>query len=199
MKIYRFIVASLISLIVLVLWYFGSYLPLKKSQLYVQGLRALQTAEPRSLQEFNNLFDPVLDSYSPIGQDELVASYLDFIINVINQQTDQQLIMTLVSQAERRVAPILEAKKGFNFSQILFDIGRIYQIAAYKLKSQSYYEKSVELYKEGLKFSPNRPIFLYGLFELYKFGGDKEGEKEVGTTILKYWPGDEEVRKSLSY
>ena len=182
---------------VLILWYLGSYLPLKKSQFYIQGLSALQTTEPRSLQEFNNLFDPSLDSYSPIGQDEIVASYLGFIINIMNQQTDRQLITTLVGQAERRVAPILEAKKGFNFSQVLFSTGTIYRIAAYKLKSEFYYEKSVELYKEGLKYSPNRAIFLYGLLDLYRFEGDKEGEKEVGTTILRYWPGDEKVRKII--
>jgi hypothetical protein len=39
---------------------------------------------------------------------------------------------------------------------------------------------------------------LGGLFNAYQIQGNKEGMKEIGNTILKYWPDKEEIRKAIS-
>jgi hypothetical protein len=45
--------------------------------------------------------------------------------------------------------------------------------------------------------SPNRPQFLYGLFDFYRMTGNFARAREVGEKILALWPEDELARKIL--
>jgi len=167
---------------------FGAYLPLRKSQIYIKAMFNFQSGKIHSVEDFIGLFGSALNFYSPIGQDEVVSYYSGILANVINQQTNSQVIEVLLKESEKWMEPILKAQKGFVFNQNLYNFAVVYKIAALKLKNEIYYQKSLDFFKEGLKYSPNRLIFLSGLFELYQAKGDNEKTREIGDIILKYWP-----------
>ena len=160
---------------------------------------ALETNKIHSVQDFFNLVNPALEFYSPIGQDEVVSYYTGGILaGIISQQNNPQIIEALVKETEKWMEPIIKSQKGFSISQNLYNFAQIYLIAAQKIKSVAYLQKSIDLFKEGLKNSPNRYIFLEGIFNAYQIKGNKDGMKEIGNTILKYWPNKEEVRNAIS-
>ncbi|MEK7574295.1 MAG: hypothetical protein AAB514_02055 [Patescibacteria group bacterium] len=192
------IIVVLATAIVLTLMYFGAYLPSKKSQLYIKAILAFQTGKIKSLQDFDAAFGAALNFYSPVGQDELVSYYFGNLANVVNQQNNEEIIKALAEQAENLMKPIIKAGKGFGYSQNLYNFAVFYKIVALKLNSDVYLQKSIDLFKEGLKNSPNRYIFLEGLFDVYRIKGDKAGMKEIGEIILKYWPEKEAIRQALS-
>jgi len=39
-----------------------------------------------------------------------------------------------------------------------------------------------------VKLSPDRPQFLFALFDLYRASGRKEDAARVGEKIMKFWP-----------
>ena len=184
------IIAFVVSMVVIVTVYFGSYLPLRKSQMHIDAVLNLQGGKVRTLEDFDNLFNPVLDFYSPVGQDEITQYYLGILINIINQQSDKTVVDILARQAESRMTSILKKGKGFSFNQNLYTLGSIYKIAALKFKDEGYYQKAVSIFNEGLKYSPNRLIFLKGLFELYSAHGYNDKAREIREIILKYYPNE---------
>jgi len=198
-KTVKKIITIFATIAILVIMYLGSYLPLLKSQLYVKILVLLETNKIHSVKEFLDLVNPALAFYSPIGQDEVVSYYTGGVLaSVISQQNNPQVVEGLVKETEKWMEPIIKSQKGFSVSQNLFNFAQIYLIAAPKIKSVAFLQKSIDLFKEGLKNSPNRYIFLEGLFNAYQIEGNKEGMKEVGNTILKYWPDKEEIKKAIS-
>lgn len=191
-------IAALATIIILALMYFGAYLPLRKSQLYVEAMADLQRKEMHSVQNFIDNFSPSLNFYSPIGQDEVVSYFVGgILVNVINQQNNPQVIESLLKESEKWFEPIIKSQKGFSVSQNLYNFAELYLLAAQKLKSVAYLQKSIGLFNEGLKNSPNRYIFLEGIFSAYQIGGDKTKIKEIGETILRYWPENESVKGIL--
>lgn len=189
-------IATIVIIIAAGMAYFGAYLPLRKGQMHIDAVMNLQEGKVRSIEDFNDLFDPVLNFYSPIGQDESVSYYLGILLSVINQQTERQVIDVLVKQAEDRMVPILEKGSGFSFNQNLYTFGSIYKMAALKFHDLEYYKKAENIFKTGLEYSPNRKIFLKGLFDLYSVNKDDQNKAlEIGKTILKYYPEEEAVKK----
>lgn len=189
---FRTIIALVISIGVVVGAYFGSYLPLRKSQMFIET--HMNAPKVRSLQDFTAMFDKVLGFYSPVGQDEIVANYLGTVNGIIGQQSEEKIIRALVLQAEAYTRPIIESEKGLNLSQTMVSMGMVYKTAAGKLNDRAYFEKAVKVFENGLSYSPHRPIFLYNLFELYYAVGDKENTKKIGERILMDWPQEEKVR-----
>ncbi len=186
------------TILILVLFYFGAYLPLRKSQMHINAVLSLQSGKVRTLDDINNLFGSVLNFYSPVGQDETTQYYLGILLSIINQQSNKDIIDILARQAENQMEPILKAGKGFNFSQNLYTLGSIYKITALKSRDLGYYKKAVDIFNEGLKYSPNRLIFLRGLFDIYSANADdKEKALEIGKTILKYFPNEKKVVEYL--
>ncbi|MEK7634579.1 MAG: hypothetical protein AAB396_01685, partial [Patescibacteria group bacterium] len=194
----KIIAAFIITILILVLFYFGAYLPLRKSQIHINAVLNLQNGKVRTLDDMNNLFNSVLNFYSPVGQDETTQYYLGILLNIINQQSNKDVIDVLARQAENQMEPILKAGKGFNFNQNLYTLGSIYKITALKSRDLGYYQKAVNIFNNGLKYSPNRLIFLMGLFDIYSANtDDKEKALETGKTILKYYPNEKRVEEYL--
>jgi tetratricopeptide (TPR) repeat protein len=180
---YRKIIALTSSLLILASMHYGVFSVIRKSQLYIDAYQNLPSV--RALDEFNKLFGSSLDFKSPAGQDEIVGAYLGVLAKIISQQNDPRTIEILVGEAEKRMAPILEAKKGFNFGQNIYTLGMIYRLGAAKLQSELYYQKSIEMFNLGLEHSPNRLMFLQGLFDLYTGAGDKENAQKIDEKIKK--------------
>ncbi len=196
--IFKSILAVIISAAIILLIYYGSYLPLIKSKLYIDAMMTFKSGKIRSLEDFNNAFNPVLNFSSPIGQGEITSYYLSNVLNIIRQQSNKELIEILAKQAGDVMAPILKTKKGFGFNQSLYSLGTIYKIAGMQINNATYYQKSIDIFNKGLEYSPNRFIFLAGLFDDYQLEGNKEKVKEIGETILRYWPNNDKVKETLN-
>lgn len=194
---FKQLIAAIIILVAIGMGYFGAYLPLRKGQIHIAAISELQSGNIRSVGDFNALFDNDFNFYSPVGQDEIISHYLGNLANIINQQTNRQIADIFVKQAENVMAPTLKIKRGFSFNQNLYTLGSIYKIAAIKFKDENYYEKSIEIFNEGLEYSPNRLMFLKGIFELYAFHGEMEKALEIGHVILKYYPDESKVREFI--
>lgn len=177
--------------------YFGVYLPVRKSRLYI----AARQTQINSFKDFDEVYGKALSYASPVGQDEIVSGYLEILAEIIQgealkEQPNKQIIEKLIAKAEEWANPIVGKGAGFGFSQILFRFGNVYQVAAIVLKDDNYYQKAVQLYSLGLRYSPDRQIFLYSLFDMYRFRGDNENAKRVGERIVEVY-NDEGVAQSL--
>lgn len=195
---YRAIIASSVTFLTILSFYFGVYLPFRKAQIYINAMAEFSSAGVNSLKEFNDLFDPALDYYSPIGQEEITSSYLGILISIVSRQTNKDAVIALVSQADDLMKPTLEAKKGFSYSQNVYLLATIYKVIYARTGNEDYYQRATFLFNEGLRKSPNRKIFLTGLLELYHLKGDKQKEDEIKSVIEKYWPQDEDAKRILN-
>ncbi len=194
------IITVIICASVIVLLYYGAYLPLRKGQLYIGALKEMSSKQAKSVKDLNDIFKKVFDFYSPVGNNEAIAAYLGVMLNIISQQDNKAVVDAIINDVEQNSGPVLEApEKAFNYWQSVYTMGLIYRVAAMKFNDENYYQKALQTFKEGLKYSSNRPNLLYGLFDLYFARGDKEKAKEIGQIILKYWPKDNEVKKVIGY
>ena len=191
------IIAVILSVFLSWVIVYGSILPITKSKMYI---KARQT-QVSSLSDFDKTYGNVLGFISPVGQDEIVANYLDLIDGIIAQEKNKEkpaeaLIRPLVASSSMWAEPIIEKGSSFGYSQIIYNYASVYRDAALALKDKNYYEKSLQLFKLGLKASPDRQIFLYNLFDLYTAVGDKENARIVGNRILEVYK-DERVSEVL--
>jgi len=195
MKIFKQVIVVVAAGFIVYILYFGSFLPIRKSQKYI---RARQT-QIISLAQFDALYDGVLSYASPVGQDEIVSNYVSMLTEIIAEEKrkespNETLIRHLVGKAEEWGEPIIERGVGFNFSQFIFNMANIYQGTMIAVPDRTYYQKGVELYRLGLKYSPDRQLFLYSLFDMYRFRGDNENARKIGERIVEVYK-DERVKQ----
>ena len=196
----RKLTACFVTVVALLLLYEGAYLPITKSHLYIAAYSNLRNV--KSIDEFNCIFNPVLDYSSPVGQEELVSAYLGIVLDALNQNPPppKEVAAALITQAEKRADPIIHHAPSFSYSQTILKLAVINKLAAGKqCENTKYYERARELFRLGLTYSPNRQAFLYNLLDLYLCGNDTQGTKEIVTIILKYWPGDQNAQRIWNY
>lgn len=182
----KYTIAFILTITVLILLYLGSFLPFKKSQLYIESVRG--SSQVRSVQEFNKLFDKAIDFYSPAGQGEVVYAYINVLINAIQNQQDRAIVEILLKQADKAMEPLIKADKGPAYFQALYSYGLLYELAANKFKDVGYFQKAAAVYEIAYTHSPGRPTLLLGLFRVYGVLGDNEKTGEIEKIISKYWP-----------
>ena len=188
---FKIIIAFVITVIILVLVYFGSILPFQKSRLYIDAVRS--ASQIKSVQEFNKLFDKALDFYSPVGHGEVVYAYLNVVIGIIQNQQDKNIAEILLKEADKRMEPILKEDKGNAFFQSLYSYALLYELAGNKFNNKNYYQKAADIYEIALRHSPNRPMLLYGLFRSYNALSNVEKIKEIAEIISKYFPENKNI------
>ncbi len=191
-------IAVAVTIGALILIYYGAYLPIRKSQIYIYAYSVSPSLH--SLDDFNRVFDAALDFYSPVGQEELVNGYLRTTIDILSQKKtpDKEVIDALVSQADKRTEPLLSEPGGFSYSQTFVNLALIYKYAGAATHNRAYSQRAIGLLEQGLSHSPNRPVFLYNLLDLYLGTGDLNNAKIVSGTILHFWPDDQEVQRIMS-
>lgn len=194
-KEYRIIIAVIASGGIIYAAYYGSYMPLKKSKLYINTFDQMQAV--RSLNEFKAVYDPVINYPSPVGQDEIMANYLNMVAQTMGRIEDEKTLRALMEYVEPQMRPILEKGTGLNFSQNLYNIGTVYKVAGIKLNDEKYYTEAIRVFELGMEASPRRPLFLYGMFELYYAKRDAKKTKEIGEIILKYYPQEQKIKELL--
>jgi tetratricopeptide (TPR) repeat protein len=184
------IISPILILLALLSIYFGGIAPFARSRGYISGTNNL--SQVRSVDDFENTFDPVLESFSIIG-DEEIPRYIgsDIILEVINSPGQPETEM-------RRLASYIEP---YLYEK---DI-RHYLIRAYIYNAlwnqfgqqEKDFLEAEKYYRQALEKAPDLPPVLYGLFELYANAGRKEKVFEIGNVILGNWPDDSEVKRIM--
>ena len=193
-KSYKIIIATIISLLMIYLVYAGSYLPIRKGQFFISAY----SSQPKSLDDFNNIYNQAIDFYSPIGKDEVISSWMGVVLDLLTSSKsppNRAVADDLIRQSGDRMIPIIKKGSGFLYSQNLYKLGLIYKTGATMFQDQNYLNQAISVLELGLKSSPLRPIFLYNLFELYYYKHDVSGLKATGEVILKYWPQETQVKQ----
>jgi len=182
-----FILIGLIILAVLSI-IFGSYLPFRKSQLYINALSLIQSV--KTIQEFEANFDKSLKYYSPVGNEEVIKFLANTIIQIMSQQNQSEAV-------DRRLADYIEPYIFKNEVRHLLADTQMYEVLLSKYRHQEDLQKAQSYLEAAYAIGPKLPPVLYNLLDLYRATGEIEKAKQVGETILQYWPDDKNVENII--
>jgi hypothetical protein len=190
-------IAVIAAAFILGVSYWGNYLPLRKSQAFIQAVRT--TGSARTLEEFTAIMSVPLDSPSPIGQPELVRNMANTVTNVLRGQAgrDPRLVEALVGYVNHYYQPLLSQPRGMSFGQDLYILGFMNQVAFAQTGDPKYLEQAREHFGMAHRLAPRRPQPLYGLLDLARLAGDRAEAERISGIILGYWPEDPLVRQVL--
>jgi len=191
------VVAVVISLLIVAVAIYGSYLPMRKAEIFISTLQGLQSAPVSSLDELKSRLSVPLDYPSPIGQEELVRNTANNILGFVSQGADATSTAILISFLESYYAPIIAREKGMSFGQDLYLLGAINEMAYVHTGNPTYLVDSQKYYEQGVALGPNRPQSLYGLFDVYRAEGYIASTTAIGEKILSNWPTDTSIASSL--
>src|ERR1700722_6844005 len=181
------IIAIVVSVVILAFSYYGSYLPLRKAEIFIATLQGLQTTPPTSLQDLETRLSVPLDYPSPIGQEELVRNTANSVLNFVQQSPNATSTDALVSFMMDYYNPILVRGKGMSFGQDLYLVGAVNEIAFAQTGQSDFLSTAQQYYEEGEALGPNRPQPLYGLFDVYRAEGNVASTTAIADTIIKNW------------
>jgi tetratricopeptide (TPR) repeat protein len=188
------IIAISASFFILVMVFYGSYLPYKKSKTFIDSLNQLKTTQIKSFEQLDNIISSSLKINSPIGQEELIRQFLGIFTGFISQNQNPEVIDVLVKYIKTYSDPILNRGKGLSFNQDLYLAINLYLNAYEKTKDQKYLDEAKKYAELSYSLGPKRPQVLYSLFDIYRLENNIEKAKEIGNQILTYWPDDENVK-----
>lgn len=191
-------IAVAASLGILAVAVYGSYLPMRKAQMFIGTLQSFQTQPVNSLKDLEDRLSVPLDYPSPIGQEELVRNTANSVLSFVQRGTDATSTAELISYLRKYYDPIIARGKGMSFEQDLYLLGAINEVAYTKTGDRTYLQAAAQYYSEGVRLGPNRPQPLYGLFDVYRFAGDATDTVAVAQRILTLWPTDQNVKAGLA-
>lgn len=180
---------TIFAIAVVISLYFTAYLPLAKSQRYIDSI--IGASSIQTLDDFYANYDRVLKFYSPTGQEEAIRfAANDMLQAVANDAQQENFDRAVVAYIEPylykdNVRHLLMA------AQMHFTLWRKYGNQNQDFLAAEHY------YTEALAIGPKLPPILYGLFDLYARVGEKEKTQLVGGRILELWD-DQTVRGMLS-
>jgi tetratricopeptide (TPR) repeat protein len=170
--------------------YFGAYAPWRKSQAYINALKAASTGGVQSLGEYINNYDRAIQINSPIGNEEIAKFLSNDIMNIISKETQNE-------QVSRALVQFVEPFLFQNNLRHLLVGGQMHYVLWKRFQNDEDYKMAEKYYLAARAIGPKIPPVLYELIGLYRDKGDMEKMKEVGETILKYWPQDESIRSVI--
>lgn len=199
-RTYHRVVAVIIVAAILGIAVYGSYLPMRKAQMFIATLQGLQTQQGQatSLQDLENKLSVPLNYPSPIGQEELVRNMANSVLSFVQQGGNATSTAELIGFLNSYYDPILNQGKGMSFGQDLYLEGAINEIAFAQTGDPTYLAAAQKWYSEGVALGPNRPQSLYGLFDVYRAEGDTTDTIAIGTTILHNWPSDTSIQQAMA-
>ena len=187
------IVAAIVA--VAVGLYLGAYLPYKKAKAFISTVRSLQAV--RSVDELKTRFDNVLGIDSPVAEDEAIGFVVDQLTNIIRSRPPEEVGESIINYAEEVTHPVLVNSRSPELTRMILKMGIVYQTAWSVYENEVYAKAAEDLYLKGLEISPNRPQFLYGLFDLYFSKNDTGKAVEIGREIIRFWPTDLSIERRL--
>lgn len=199
-RTYQRVLAIIIVAAIFGIAVYGSYLPMRKAQMFIATLQGLQTQQGQatSLQDLENKLSVPLNYPSPIGQEELVRNMANSVLSFIQQGGDASSTAALIGFLNSYYDPILNVGRGMSFGQDLYLEGAINEVAFSTTGNPTYLAAAQKWYQEAVSLGPNRPQALYGLFDIYRAEGDTTDTIAIGTTILRNWPSDTKVQQAMA-
>ncbi|MDP2599070.1 MAG: hypothetical protein Q8P49_04535 [Candidatus Liptonbacteria bacterium] len=185
-----------ISAAILFIAWYGNYLPLAKSQAFIDTLRNMSVV--RSIDDFKTMLARPLDMASPIGQEELVRNSANNVMAILRQTNDPQIISQLIEYISGYYAPIVARGRGMSFEQDLYILGTMNEMAFAKTRELQYLQDAKKYYEQGFALGPKRPQPLYGLFDVYRTEGNVEASVKIANQILSQWPNDAKALAGLN-
>lgn len=176
--------------------YYGSYLPMRKSQIFINSLRSIRSVS--SLEEIEKIISVSLDRPSPVGQEELVRNFTNVALDLASRTDDPTVVFQIMDFVEGYFGPIIKREKGMSFGQDLYLLGALNEVAFLKTKDQKYFERSKFYFEKGHELGPRRPQPLYGLLDIYRIEGNVQKVQETANQILSQWPDDERTKLVLA-
>lgn len=167
---------------------YGVILPINRSRTYIGGLQTLGTV--KTTEEFKKKFKPALEHPSPIGDEEISKFMANDILNIVSQNKDEGVRKELINFIE----PYMDKE---NVRHLLV-MAQMYGVVWQDTKKDADYLKAEEYLLKARSIGPKLPPVLYTLVNLYQAKGDKAKLKEVGETILRYWPNDAGVKELIN-
>jgi hypothetical protein len=196
-RTYQRVIGIIIVAAILGIAFYGSYMPMRKAQMFISTLQGLQTTPATSLSDLETRLSIPLNYPSPIGQEELVRNMANSVLSFVQQGGDATSTAELIGFLNSYYNPILNAGRGMSFGQDLYLEGAINEIAFAQTGDPTYLASAQKWYLEGNQLGPNRPQPLYGLFDVYRAEGDTTDTIAIGEKIEQNWPTDTSVQKSL--
>jgi hypothetical protein len=196
-RTYQKVIGIIVVLAIFGIAFYGSYLPMRKAEIFITTLQGLQTSPATSLTDLETRLSVPLDYTSPIGQEELVRNMANSVLSFVQQGGDATSTGELIGYLNSYYNPILAQGKGMSFGQDLYLEGAINEIAFAQTSNPTYLASAKQYYLEGNQLGPNRPQPLYGLFDVYRAAGDATDTIAVGTKILQNWPTDTNIQAAL--
>lgn len=175
--------------------YIGSYLPYQKSSGFISSMQLFGTV--RSWDDLQAIMAAPLDAPSPIGQEELVRNSSNVIVNLVRAvggPNKIDIIHRAMVFMGNYYGPILAKGRGLNFTQNLYVFSSLNEEAYVATNDPAYLAAAEKYLTEGLSLSPNRPQFLYGLFDVYRLEHNRAAAERTREKILELWPNDQQVR-----
>ncbi|MBI2033519.1 MAG: O-antigen ligase family protein [Candidatus Liptonbacteria bacterium] len=196
-EVFKKVIAIVVAAVILAVAYYGSYLPLRKSQMFISALNSDRKIQ--SLDEFKKVFSAPLDVPSPIGQEELVRNLGNVILNLVSQSggSRPEVAGELIKYLESYFDPVIERGRGMSFEQDLYILGALNELAFIQTKQTQYLVSAKRYFSKALELGPKRPQALYGMFDIYRIEGNTEEAKIIGEQILTQWPDDNRTRDAL--
>ncbi len=182
------IIAVSVSILIALAGYYGSYLPMQKSVLFIAAMQ--KSSNLKTISDFEQNLSVPLDAPSPIGQEELVRNMSNTIANSIQGVSDPKAVDELVRYVESYFDPIIARGRGMSFGQDMYILGMLNEVAFIKTKEPKYLSASEKYFKQGVSLGPKRPQGLYGLVDVYRMENNVDGFKSVVGQILSQWPDD---------
>jgi len=196
-RTYQRVIAIIIVAAIFGVALYGSYMPMRKAQMFIATLQDLQTSPATSLQDLETRLSTPLDYPSPIGQEELVRNMANSVLSFVQQSNDPSSTAALVGYLNSYYDPILAVGKGMSFGQDLYLEGAINETAFAGTGDPTYLAAAQQWYSEGVALGPNRPQSLYGLFDVYRAEGDATDTIAIGNKILTNWPSDAQIQQAM--
>ncbi|MBI5220787.1 MAG: tetratricopeptide repeat protein [Candidatus Liptonbacteria bacterium] len=177
--------------------YYGTWLPLQKSQAYVAGLQGRRAI--KSWDDFTSAFTPALAKVSPIGQEELVKNFGSLVQSLLglNSQSRPEVAEAVLKYYGQFMDPLVARGHGLSYGQTIYVAAAVQQTAFEATGGERFAKAAEQLYRRGLEYSPHRPQYLYGLLKIYVKSNRREEAKRIAEEILSFWPTDNDVRKAL--
>lgn len=185
-QIIKKIVIVIVIVIVVFGLYLGAYLPFKQAKAFISVNRALPSV--KTTDEVERIFDGVLDIGSPVASDEIRGFVLDQLTNILRTRPPEEVGKIIIGYAEEKARPVLENPVSPELTKMILKMGILYQNAWSLYRDELYAKKTEEFYLRGLEISPNRPQFLYGLFDLYVSRNERGKAAVIAETINRFWP-----------
>ena len=99
MKTLTYIIIVILAVAAVFSIIFGSYMPWRKAQAYINASRA--TPSVHTVQQFEQVLDTVFNTYSPIGEEEVTKFSASEIMSIVSQkETSEEVSRALVTYIE---------------------------------------------------------------------------------------------------